>query len=98
MYLIRRVWTVKRREARKAATIAADIGKAYEEAGQRSATTVYFNGGTLPGEKDRVYMQWTAEVIDSHTEETTTRASLRPASWAPSYASSPRAAGSSSTS
>ncbi|MEE9228618.1 MAG: hypothetical protein V3U47_06565 [Acidimicrobiia bacterium] len=65
MYLIRRVWTVKRRETRKAATIAADIGKAYEEAGQRSATTVYFNGGTLPGEKDRVYMQWTAEVIDS---------------------------------
>jgi hypothetical protein len=61
--LIRRVWTVKRRETRKAATIAADIGKAYEEAGQRSATSVYFNGGTLPGEKDRVYMQWTAEVI-----------------------------------
>ena len=65
MYLIRRVWEVKPREARRAATIAASIGKAYEDAGQRSNVTVYFNGGTVPGEKDRVYMEWTADVIDS---------------------------------
>ncbi len=65
MYVIRRVWTVKPREARRAASIAAEMGKAYEEADQRSPVQVYFNGGTLPGEKDRIYMQWTAEVIDS---------------------------------
>ena len=65
MYLIRRVWTTKPREARRAATMAAAIGKAYEAAGQRSPVTVYFNSGTVPGEKDRVYMEWTTDVIDS---------------------------------
>lgn len=65
MYVITRVWETKPRQARKAATIAADIGKLYEKAGQRSETTVYFNGGTLPGDKDRIYMQWTADIIDS---------------------------------
>ena len=65
MYVITRVWETKPRQARKAASIAADIGRLYEEAGQRSPTTVFFNGGTLPGEKDRIYMQWTADVIDS---------------------------------
>ena len=65
MYVITRVWETKPREARKAATIAADIGKLYEKAGQRSESTVFFNGGSLPGEEDRIYMQWTAEIIDS---------------------------------
>ena len=39
------------------------------DAGQRSSSRVYFNGGTIPGEKDRVYMEWTAEVIDSPYRE-----------------------------
>ena len=65
MYLIRRVWNVKPREARQAASVAAEIGKVYQDADQRDSVQVYFNGGTLPGEKDRVYMQWTTEVIDS---------------------------------
>jgi hypothetical protein len=26
---------------------------------------VYFNSGTLPGEADRVYMEWTEESIES---------------------------------
>ena len=65
MYVITRVWATKPRQARKAASIAADIGRLYEEAGQRSPSTVFFNGGTLPGEKDRIYMQWTADVIDT---------------------------------
>ncbi len=65
MYLIRRVWHVKPREARRVATAAAIVGKAYEEAGQRSATTVYFNGGTLPGERNIVVMEWTEDVIES---------------------------------
>lgn len=65
MYVIRRVWAVLPREARRVATIVADISQKYEEAGQRSDVRVYFNGGTLPGEKDRVYMEWLAESIES---------------------------------
>ena len=65
MYVIRRVWSVEPRQARKAASIAAAIGKAYQDAGQREPVRVYFNSGTVPGEKDRVYMEWTADVIDS---------------------------------
>ena len=37
----------------------------YEGAGQRSDVRVYYNGGTLPGEKDRVYMEWLTEAIQS---------------------------------
>lgn len=65
MYVIRRVWETKPREARRAASIVAEIGKIYEDSGQRESVKVYFNGGTLPGEKDRVYMEWTAPVIES---------------------------------
>lgn len=65
MYVIRRVWSVEPRQARRAATLVAKIAEVYENAGQRSNALVYFNGGTLPGDKDRVYMEWTADVIDS---------------------------------
>ena len=65
MYVIRRVWAVKPREARRAASIAAAIAQVYEQAGQRADVRVYFNGGSLPGEKDRVYMEWLAESIES---------------------------------
>lgn len=65
MYVIRRVWTIKPREARRAATIVDEIGKHYEAAGKRGPSWVYFNSGTLPGEKDRVYMEWTEEAIES---------------------------------
>lgn len=65
MYVIRRVWEVEPLQARKAATIVAEIGKRYEDAGQREPVQVYFNGTTVPGEPNRVYMQWTAEVIES---------------------------------
>lgn len=65
MYLIRRVWETQPREAKKAASIASAIGKVYHEAGRRSPVRVYFNGGSLPGDRDRVYMEWTADVIDS---------------------------------
>ena len=64
MYVIRRVWQVKPREARRAASLAAAIGQLYQETG-RSDVRVYFNGGTLPGETDRVYMEWTADSIES---------------------------------
>ena len=65
MYVIRRVWVTKPRESRHAASIVAEIGRIYEESGQREPVRVYFNGGTVPGEKDRVYMEWTADVIES---------------------------------
>ncbi len=65
MYVIRRVWATKPREARRAATLAAEIGKIYEASGQREPVRVYFNGGTLPGERDVVYMEWTAPTIES---------------------------------
>lgn len=65
MYVIKRVWIAKPREARRVASIVAEIGKVYEESGQREPTRVYFNGGTLPGDKDVVYMEWTAEVLES---------------------------------
>ncbi len=65
MYLIRRVYEVKPRTAREAATIAARMGELFHKAGRRSPVTVYFNGTTLPGETDVVYMEWTDEVIQS---------------------------------
>ena len=65
MYVIKRVWKVKARKAREAATVAAQIGALYHQAGQRSEVRVYFNGTTLPGKRDRLFMEWTAATIDS---------------------------------
>ena len=69
MYVIRRAYEVKPGTARKVATLVQQQGDAYHNAGQRSEVRVYFNGGTLPGEKDRVYMEWTDKVIDSPYRE-----------------------------
>lgn len=68
-YVIRRVFEVKPGTARKVATVVQKQSELYEEAGQRSSSRVYFNGGTIPGEKDRVYMEWTTDVIDSPYRE-----------------------------
>ena len=68
-YVIRRVYEVKPGSARRVATTLAKQAALYEEAGQRSPSRIYFNGGTLPGEKDRVYMEWTADVIASPYRE-----------------------------
>ena len=65
MYLIRRVYKVKPGTARKAAKIIADIGKGYEEAGQRSPTRVYISGGSVPGPANTVYLDWIEETIRS---------------------------------
>jgi len=65
MYVIRRVWETKPGEARRAASIAAAIGRIYEDVGQRDPARIYFNSGTTPGTKNRVYMEWTAETIES---------------------------------
>jgi len=65
MYVVTRIWEAKPREALRAATLAALIGEVYEKAGQRSSVQVSFNGGTLPGETNRVYMRWIADRIES---------------------------------
>ena len=63
MYLVRRIYTVKPGEARQAATLIDQIGKAYHEAGTRSESRVYFNSGTTPGESNTVVMEWTDEAL-----------------------------------
>jgi hypothetical protein len=69
MYLIRRVYDVKPGSARVVAFLMQQQGDAYTAAGQRSKVTIYFNGGTLPGDTNRVYMQWTDETIGSPYRE-----------------------------
>ncbi|MDG0865653.1 hypothetical protein [Candidatus Lucifugimonas marina] len=69
MYVIRRVYDVKPGMARKVATLLQQQGDAYSDAGQRGKVTVYFNGGTVPGENNRVYMQWEDDTIDSPYRE-----------------------------
>jgi hypothetical protein len=65
MYLVRRVYTVKPGEARKAATLIAQLGKAYQEGGTRSESRVYFNSGTTPGAKNTVVMEWIDPALES---------------------------------
>jgi hypothetical protein len=69
MYLVRRVWQVKPGEARLAASLVDAMGRDYEESGKRSPSRVYFNNGTLPGDRYRVYMEWTEDTIASPYRE-----------------------------
>lgn len=65
MFLVRRIYEVQPGQARKAATLIDRIGKAYEEAGTRGPSTVYFNSGTTPGDKNTVVMEWTDPSLES---------------------------------
>ena len=65
MYVVRRVWKVKPGTPRRVATLLAKVGEAYKEAGQRGDARIYFNGSTCPGEINHVYMEWTAESLES---------------------------------
>jgi len=65
MFVVRRVWETKPGEARRAASLVAAMGEEYESADKRSPSRVYFNTGTVPGERNRVYMEWTEDVIAS---------------------------------
>ena len=68
MYIIRRTYKAKIGEARNAALLLRRIADIYTEAGQRTECSIYYNGGTLPCPKDelnRIYMQWSTEIIDS---------------------------------
>ncbi len=65
MYLIRRVFKVKPGTTRSAAAIITQIGKLYEEEGQRSSVRVYMSGGTVPGPANTIYMDWIDETLRS---------------------------------
>ncbi len=63
MYLIRRVFKVKPGTARKAVKIIAQMGKVFEDAGQRSLSRVYMSGGSVPGPSNTIYMDWIEEQL-----------------------------------
>ena len=65
MFVVRRVWETKPGQARKAASLVAAMGEEYESVDKRSPSRVYFNTGTVPGDRNRVYMEWTDDVIAS---------------------------------
>ena len=65
MFLVRRVFKVKRGTARKAAELITQIGAGYEKAGQRTSSRVYISGGGVPGPANTVYMEWTEEALQS---------------------------------
>ncbi len=69
MYLIRRVFKVMPGTTRRAAEIITQIGKHYEEEGQRSSVRVYMSGGTVPGPANTVYMDWIDETLRSPYRE-----------------------------
>lgn len=69
MFLVRRIYSVHPGQARKAATLIDKIGKAYEEAGTRGPSRVYFNSGTTPGEKHTVVMEWTDPSLETPYRE-----------------------------
>ena len=69
MYLIRRVYEVKPGLARQVVSLVQRQGDIYTAAGQRSKVLVYFNGGTVPGHNNRVYMEWTDKTIESPMRE-----------------------------
>ena len=68
MYVIRRTYKVKPGQARNAALLLRQVADIYSQAGQRSQSLIYYNGGSLPcpnEELNRVYMQWSTDIIDS---------------------------------
>lgn len=65
MFLVRRVFKVKKGTGRKAAEVITQIGKLYVDVDQRTSSRVYLSGSTVPGPADTVYMDWTAETLES---------------------------------
>jgi len=77
VFVIRRMFKVKKGTARKAAEVITQIGKGYESLGQRKPTRVYISGSTVPGPADTVYMEWLEEALMSaYREDNPTPAGL----------------------
>jgi hypothetical protein len=55
--------------AKNVAQLVAKQAIIFEKSGQSGPTKVYFNGGTLPGDKNVVYMEWQDESIKSPYRE-----------------------------
>ncbi len=69
MYLIRRTYKTKPYEAVNVAKLVKEQADMYTSIGQRDVCRVYYNNGTNPGEPNRVYLEWTAEVFDNPSRE-----------------------------
>lgn len=65
MYELRRTYITQPGKERLVASVMHKMGNLLVEAGLRDPFHVSFNGGTCPGEKNRVHMTWTAEKIES---------------------------------
>ena len=65
MYLIRRIYKTRPGQAQRVATLVRKQAQIYRDAGQRDEFRVSFNGGTMPGEQDTVFLEWTADRIES---------------------------------
>ena len=65
MYLIRRIYKTKPGQAIRVATLVQKQAQIYHDAGQRGEFRVSFNGATMPGEQETVYLEWTDEKIES---------------------------------
>ncbi len=69
MYLIRRTYKTKPYEAVNAAKLIKKQADLYTSEGHRTECRVSYNSGTTPGEPNRVYLEWTAEIFDSPSRE-----------------------------
>ncbi|HIF13134.1 MAG TPA: hypothetical protein EYQ82_09050 [Dehalococcoidia bacterium] len=65
MYELRRTYVTLPGKERLVASILQRAGNMLVDAGLREPFHVSFNGGTTPGQKQRVQMTWTAEKIES---------------------------------
>ena len=65
MYVLRRIFKTKPGEARRVASLLQKQAQIYHDSGQRSEFKVYFNGATVPGERDVVVLEWTDEALMS---------------------------------
>jgi len=69
MYLIRRIYKTKPGQARKVASLVYKQVKIYQDAGHRGEFRVAFNGYTMPGEQNMVYLEWADDTIQSPMRE-----------------------------
>ena len=51
--------------SRKVASLAYKEAQTFKDVGQRNDFSAYSNGGTTPGEKDLVVLEWTDDSIQS---------------------------------
>ena len=65
MFVVRRIFKVKKGTARQACELLTQLGSMYEQAGQRKPSRIYYSGSTTPGPADTVYMEWIEEELRS---------------------------------